>query len=90
MDLILDPLTRRRMGRCFYLVISLENCDEEIKAAIEDAMQVERAVEAVLNGDASIWESLEAVEECVLDVDQYCQEVEQNLYETLLQCQLTQ
>ena len=85
--LILDPFNRRQVGGCFHLVIPVaDRCDEEIKAALQDAMRVERAVEGVLNGDFSIWESLEAIEDCVPDADRYCDEVEQNLYETLLEC----
>lgn len=85
-NIILDPLTRRRMADCFYLVIPVaDRCDEEIAAAIANAMKVERAVEAVLNGDCSIWESLEFVEDSGPNMDRYCQELEQNLYESLLE-----
>lgn len=86
MKAILDPFSRRRIGGCFYLVIPVAGEeDAAIRAAISEASQVEKAVDLFLDGDLSIEDLLESVEGHVPDIDQYCQEVEQNLYEELVQ-----
>lgn len=82
---ILDPFSRRRIGGCFYLVIPVAGEeDEAIAAAFREATQVEKAVDSFLDGDLSIEDLLESVEGNVRDIDQYCEEVEQNLYEELV------
>lgn len=82
---ILDPYSRRRIGGCFYLVVPVAGQeDEAIAAAIHEAMAVERATDAFLDGEMSIEDLLESVEGNVPDIDQYCQEVEQNLYDELV------
>lgn len=85
MNAILDPFSRRRIGGCFYLVVPVAGEeDAAIAAAIQEATQVEKAVDSFLDGDLSIEDLLETVEGNVPDIDQYCQEVEQNLYEELV------
>lgn len=85
MEAILDPFSRRRIGGCFYLVVPVAGQEAEaIASAIQEATQVEKAVDSFLDGDLSIEDLLETVEGNVPDIDQYCQEVEQNLYEELV------
>lgn len=79
-----DLETRRQLGGCFYLVVPLVEDDRELEELIHQATRVEKAVELMLDGKTPIWEMLELVEDAVPSMDQYVNEVEQNLYEQLL------
>lgn len=90
-QIIEDPFMRRGIGGCFYLVIPLAGHeDEEIAAAVANATRVEKAIDAFLDGRLSIEDLLESVEDTGIDMDQYCDEVESNLTETLSDFQTLQ
>lgn len=78
----------REFGRAFYLAIPLDLDDSSCQELVLASSAVERVVAQVSNGEFSIWEGLEAIEDAIasveIDMDQYCDEVEQNLYESLL------
>ena len=75
---------RRQLGGAFYLAIPLNDCDEAIHQALQDAKRVEQAVNDLLDGEINLWEYTEAIEPYVSDIDQYLDEVSQNLEERLI------
>lgn len=86
MNQIIDPFIRRDFADCFYLAISLEDAEAEIREHIAQASKVEAAVALVLDGSANLEDMLEMVEDVVPNIDQYCEDVEQNMYASLMAC----
>lgn len=84
MNQIVDPTIRRDFAECFYLAISLEDSETEIREHIAQATKVERAVKLVVDGSASLEDMLEMVEDVVPNIDDYCQEIEQSMFNTLV------
>jgi len=68
----------RDIGGCFHLYIPLDP-ETEVRQAIHNSMVVEKAVKLMLNGQASPDEILDLIEPVVDSVDDYIQEVEENL-----------
>jgi len=89
MQNIIDPSIRREVGTCFYLQIPATESEEELRHSIASAMQIENAVESMLDGSMSVWELMEAVEPFVPNslMDVYIDEVEGNLEDALVVCQ---
>lgn len=85
---MLHPLDKRQLGDCFYLVIDLDRAEEEIQLALEHQYQVEQATNAMLNGSVSPEELMEMIEPFIPDMDQYQDEVEQNLADLSQQWQI--
>lgn len=81
---IIDPRVYRNFGNCFYLVIPNCDSDDEFYAIMEDARKVEQATKSMLEGSISIEELLEAVEPFVPSIDDYIEEVEENMEEALI------
>lgn len=77
---------RRAIGRCFYIQIPLYQDESSIKEQIHQATKIEKAVDLMLDGSASIWEMFELIEDAIPNMDQYTDEVSQNLYYHLLSC----
>ncbi|NJK27282.1 MAG: hypothetical protein HC925_00010 [Coleofasciculaceae cyanobacterium SM2_3_26] len=75
--MILDPLLRRQAARNFYVVCN-GDCDEAIAAAVRDAMEVERAVDLLLDGQIDDEDFCDLVELRV-PIDRYLTEVEANI-----------
>jgi hypothetical protein len=77
---VIDPLKRRQVGRAFYLHIPIAGkCEEEIQQALAEAREVEKAVENMLDGSMSVNDLLESVEHIFPDMDQYVDNVEEQL-----------
>lgn len=79
-------ITRRELGDCFYIHIPLCQDEASINEQIQQAMRIEKAVDMMLDGSASIWDMFELIEDAVPNMDQYTDEVGQNLYYHLLSC----
>ena len=74
---------QRLVGECFHLIIP-NNPLIEMQQAISDSMLVESAVKLMISGDISPEELLEMVEPVIEDMDDYIEEVEENLIEIYL------
>lgn len=77
--MIIDPFLRREIGSCFYLVIPICETDDEFAQLMADANKVQSAVKSMLDGKLNPEELLESVEAFVPDIDEYIDEVEENL-----------
>lgn len=75
---MLSTYERRRIGSCFYPLIYLDCSWDECYAQLEIANKVEAATKKMLDGDITAEEMLEMIEGC-FDMDQYLDEVEENL-----------
>jgi len=71
------------VGDCFYLTVPNEP-EAELQKIIRDSFLVEKAVKAMIYGSISPEELLETVEPVIPDMDQYLDEVEENLAEIYL------
>ena len=78
-----DVIFQRLVGDCFYLTIPNEP-DAEVQKVIRDSFLVEQAVKAMISGSISPEELLEMVEPVIPDMDDYIDEVEENLAEIYL------
>ncbi|MBD1921748.1 hypothetical protein H6F77_11660 [Microcoleus sp. FACHB-831] len=74
-----DAFDRRHIGRGLYLLIPLDQHDEAIDMAFQNAMAVEKEVNRLLDGELDFWSYLEAVEPYVISIDKYCDEVSENM-----------
>jgi hypothetical protein len=81
---IIDPRVNREFGSCFYLAIPICDDDTEFKELMHDAYKVERAVKSMLDGSISVEDLLEAVEPFIPCMDDYVEEIEQNMNEALI------
>ena len=73
-------LFERLIGDCFHLTIPLLNPEVEIQKAVQDAMEIEKATKAMLQGSISPDELLEWMEPYTqAPMDAYVQEVKENL-----------
>lgn len=81
---VIDPNQRRQLGSCFYLPISLQQAEDDIREAVANSIAIERATKLMLDGSMSFEDLLEAIEEYIPDMDDYVEEVEENLTATLL------
>lgn len=84
MNRIIDPFTRREFGSCFYLVIPICEDDAEFNQLLDDASQVQKSVTSMLNGSMSVEDMLESVESFIPSMDDYVEEVETNMEQTLI------
>ncbi len=80
----MDLLHRRWLAECFDSIIDLDDHEEEINAAIVHQAKIARATNAMLNGSLSLKDMLESIEDCVPNMDEYMDEVAENLED----CQL--
>ncbi|MBN3911097.1 MAG: hypothetical protein HWQ35_32515 [Nostoc sp. NMS1] len=74
---------QRSVGECFHLFIPNDPF-LEMQEAISNSMLVESAVKQMLSGEISPEELLEMVEPVIENMDDYIQEVEENLIEIYL------
>ncbi|MHC5718174.1 MAG: hypothetical protein ACYTX0_40335 [Nostoc sp.] len=74
---------QRSVGECFHLFIPNDPL-LEMQQAISNSMLVESSVKLMLSGDISPEELLEMVEPVVENMDDYIQEIEENLIEIYL------
>lgn len=81
---IIDPRVYRNFGSCFYLIVPVCENDEEFNALMQDAQRAEQATKLMLQGSITIEDLLEAVECFVPSIDNYIEEVENNLQEALI------
>lgn len=79
MQTIIDPFVHRRVGRCFYLAINLTLDDDEIYEEIQKSMRIEQATNLLLEGRISHDDFLDIVEEDIVDIDGYIEEINLNL-----------
>ncbi len=79
-----DPGLRKELGSCFYLQIPLTGSEQEIREFMEYARAVEAATQLMLSGHLSFVDLMECIEPCVPSIDEYVEEVEENLNESLL------
>ncbi len=84
MQKIIDPKVYREFGSCFYLVIPVCDDDSEFEALMADADKVCTATKQMLNGSINIEELIESIEAFIPDMDEYLQEVEENMEESLI------
>lgn len=81
-------LGERLLHRAISPLIILDGEDEEsIQQQIRQGMQIEAATRRIVNGEASIWEALELLENYGHNVDQWASEIETNLSHGLLRLQ---
>ncbi len=71
-------LLHTAVGDCFYLHI-LVDPEREMRKAVKDSLLMENAVKRMMTGEVSPEELLEMVEPIVGDVDNFVEEVEENL-----------
>ena len=74
---------QRSVGECFHLFIPNDPL-LEMQQAIKNSMLVESAVKLMFSGAISPEDLLEMVEPAIEDMDDYIQEVEENLIEIYL------
>lgn len=74
-----DLLHKRWLAECFDSIIDLDAYEDEINAAIVHQAKIQRAVRAMLDGSLSLKDMLESVEDCVPSMDDYMNEVTENL-----------
>ncbi|MEH2031547.1 MAG: hypothetical protein V7K67_18105 [Nostoc sp.] len=74
---------QRSVGECFYLLIPTDPL-LEMQQAIRNSMLVESAVKLMLSGAISPEDLLEMVEPVIENMDDYIEEVEENLIEIYL------
>lgn len=84
MKSVIDPSKRKQIAQSFYIYIPLaDKSDEEIKQALWESKQIEKAVDLMLDGSMSVTDLLESVEHIFPDMDRYADEVEENLEEVI-------
>lgn len=73
----------RQIARCFFLWIPIQTDDNSIKEMISDAMQLESAISRMTRGEITPDELLQIAETnpMIPSIDQYIEEVEENLKE---------
>lgn len=81
---ITDPGLRKELGSCFYLQIPVTGSEAEIREFMEYARAVEAATQLMLSGRLSFVDLMECIEPYVPSIDEYVDEVEGNLNESLL------
>ncbi|MBG1268247.1 hypothetical protein [Nostoc sp. WHI] len=81
---IIDPRAYRELGSCFYLVVPTCKDDAEFAALMADADKICNATKQMLDGSINIEELLEAVEAFIPDMDDYLEEIEENMEESLI------
>lgn len=81
---IIDPRVYQGFGRCFYLVVPV--CDDaaEFDALMADASSVAHATKQMLDGSINIEELLETIELFMPNMDDYLEEVEENMEKSLI------
>ena len=84
MNEIIDPKVYREFGRSFYLLIPVCDDEQEFQALMEDAEKVSQATKKMLQGSINIEDLLETIEPFIPSMDDYLEEVEQNLEEALI------
>jgi hypothetical protein len=78
-DFLIDPYALRGFAACFTLVIPLDDFDACIEEAVRNNHRMEQQINATLTGNFSFWDYMESIEPYVVDMDDYLNEVEQNL-----------
>lgn len=78
-ELIDEPLVQKALYRSFSPEIILLEDDQSIREQIRQGLKIERLMRLVINGEASLWEILEALEEFDFPIDDYVEEVADNL-----------
>ena len=81
---IIDPRVYRDLGNCFYLLIPVCDSDEEFNALMQNAQKVEQATKLMLDGSITIEDLLEAVEAFIPSIDNYIEEVSENMEQALI------
>lgn len=84
MDKIIDPKVYKEFGNCFYLIIPTCKDDAEFDALMADADKVCNATKKMLEGSINVEELLEIIESFVPDIDNYIDEIEENMEESLI------
>lgn len=84
MNAVDDLATRKNLANCFYLEVSLDGSEKEIKELIGRAIKIEQFTNSMLNGLMNFEDLLESIEEFVPSMDNYTAEVEANLNEALI------
>ena len=74
----------RQIRQCFSIVLVPSNPEQEMQNAIRASIIVDQATTAMLRGQISPDDLLEMVEPYLSDIDQYIDEVEENLAEIYL------
>lgn len=77
----MDLNTQRALSSCFYLAVPLAEDTNSLRELIGICMEVEQAVDKMMKGEITPDEFLQATEDFYPDVDQYIEEVEDNLEE---------
>lgn len=77
--MMFDPLIEKSLYRATIPQIILIDTDRSIEEQFDEAFEVERLMRMVIEGRASLWEVFEQIETLEFDIDQYIDEVEENL-----------
>ncbi|QLE41684.1 hypothetical protein FD723_15510 [Nostoc sp. C052] len=80
----MNIVANRQIRQCFSVIIIPHNPQQEMQSALQASMIVDQATKAMIRGDISPDDLLEMVEPYLDDVDEYIQEVEDNLNEICL------
>lgn len=84
MSSIIDPKVYRDFASCFYLLVPTCNDEQEFQALMQDAHKVAQATKKMLQGSINIEELLEEIEPFIPSMDQYLEEIEENMEEALI------
>lgn len=80
----MNIVANRQIRKCFAVIIIPCNPQQEMQSAIEASMIVDQATTAMIQGKISPDDLLEMVEPYLDDVDEYIEQVEDNLNEIYL------
>ena len=69
----------QQIDECFQVIIPMDVSDAEINYLFQRQLHVSRTIKAMLNGELTPEELLEAVEPFIDDIDGYIEEIEINL-----------
>lgn len=74
-----SPEAERSLYRSTIPQIILIDNEQSIEEQVDQALEVERLMRMVVCGERSIWEVIEAIEQFEFDIDQYVEEVCENM-----------
>ncbi|HLO48489.1 MAG TPA: hypothetical protein VK211_08765 [Kamptonema sp.] len=77
----------REIARSFYLWIPTDQDSDSIALQLQQAIEVEQAVQRMLKGEIGVEEAFQAIEMVDIELDNYVDEVVNNVWEVVEQNQ---